>query len=143
MSTLTSANSQFSIIIPGVYNSPQLLEGYATDDAFSTGDVSNAEAQVGVDGKTSAGFVFNLIEQTITFMATSKSIKVFNDWALAQKAAREVIAAQATIIIPSIGMKWAGTDGYLTRNRVIPDVKKILQPVPYVITWSELVGANV
>lgn len=142
MSTLTSANSSFALIIPGVYNSAQTLQGYATDDAFSTGEVTNAEVQVGVDGQVSAGFVFNLIEMTITFQPTSKSIPVFNNWSLAQQGAREVIAAQASINIPSIGFKWAGAEGYLTRSAVIPNVKKILQPVNYTITWGTLTGAQ-
>lgn len=142
MGTLTAANSQFSLAIPGVYNAPQTLQGYATDDAFSTGEVTNAEVQVGVDGQVSAGFVFNLIEMTITLQPTSKSIPVFNNWSLAQQGIKEVLPATGSISIPSIGFKWAGTDGYLTRAAVIPNVKKILQPVNYTITWGTLTGAQ-
>lgn len=142
MGTLTAANSVVSIAIPGVYNSPQTLQGYATDDAFSTGEVTNAEVQVGVDGQVSAGFVFNLIEMTFTFQPNSKSIAVFNNWSLANQAARETIAATGSISLPAIGYKYAGSNGYLTRAAVIPNVKKILQPVNYTVTWGTLAGAQ-
>ena len=32
MSTITSANSSFAIIVPGVYSAPQSVQGYATDE---------------------------------------------------------------------------------------------------------------
>lgn len=142
MLTLTAANSQYAIAIPGVYNAPQLLKGYAADNAFSTEAVENAEVVMGIDGHMSAGFVFNPIKQTVELQSDSPSIDVFNNWALAMKAAREVIACTASIYIPSIGKKYLLTNGYLTNWRPIPDVKKLVQPIQFQITWNDIVGAN-
>ena len=55
MATLTSANSEFVLIIPGVFPAPVVVQGYATDDAFGTEDVSPVEAKMGVDGRVLLG----------------------------------------------------------------------------------------
>lgn len=141
--TITSANSQFALAIAGLFPAPQLLQGYASDDAFSTAAVSNAQTVRGIDGKMSAGFVFNDIQQTITVMPDSNSLQLFNAWVVAQLAAREVLVASATISLPAIGMKYVCTKGVLTLSPPIPDVKKVLSPVAYQITWESIVGAQI
>ncbi len=141
--TITAANSQFALAIAGLYPAPQNLQGYAADDAFSTADVSNAQTVRGIDGKMSAGFVFADLQQTITIMPDSPSLSVFNNWMVAQLAAREVLIASATIILPSIGFKYVLTKGVLTQGKPIPDVKKVLQAVGFQITWESIVGAQI
>lgn len=141
--TITSANAQFALAIAGLYPAPQILQGYAAEDAFSTGDISNAQTVRGVDGKMSAGFVFADLSQTITVMPDSPSLLVFNNWTVAQLAAREVLIASATIILPSISMKYVLTKGVLTMGKPIPDVKRVLQAVGYQITWESIVGAQI
>lgn len=143
MSTITSANSVFALAITGLYPSPQILQGYAADDTFSTEAVENAEVVQGIDGHLSGGFVFNPIKQTITLMPDSPSIIIFNNWALAQLAAREVLVANASISLPSIGMKYVLTRGFLTSSKPIADAKKTLQAMPYQITWGSVVGAPI
>lgn len=143
MSTITSANAQFAIIIPGVYNAPQILKGFATDDAFLTEAVENAETKMGVDGKLSAGFVFNPTIQNVVFQADSPSLDVFNNWQLAQLAGREVISCSATITIRSIGYSYVLTNGYLTQFKPMPDAKKTLQQVQHRLTWEKIIGAKI
>ncbi len=143
MSTITAANSVFALAITGLYPSPQVLQGYAADDGFSTDAVENAETVMGLDGHLSGGFVFNPIKQTIILMPDSASLVVFNNWSLAQLASREVLIANASITLPATGQKFVLTRGFLTSHKPIPDVKKVLQSVQYQITWGSVVGAPV
>jgi len=143
MSTITSANSSFALIVPGVYSAPQSIQGYATDDAFAAEAVEKVETMMGIDGKLSAGYIFNPYKMTVTLQADSASLALFTNWQLAQDAVREVIAASATIIIPSIGFKYAMSNGYLTRFQAMPEAKKTLGPPKFEITWEKIVGAKV
>ena len=143
MSTITSANSSFAIIIPGVYSAPQSIQGYATDDAFTTEAVEKAEVMMGIDGKQSAGYVFNSYKMSITLQADSVSFPIFTNWQLAQDAGREVIGASATILIPSISYKFVMSNGYMTRFQPHPEAKKVLAPTKFEISWEKIVGAKV
>lgn len=141
MQTITAANSVFALAITGLYPAPQVLQGYAADDGFTTEAVENAEVVMGLDGHMSAGFIFNPVKQTIVLMPDSPSLDIFNNWALAQLAAREVMVANASISLPAIGKKYVLTRGFLTSTTPVPDVKKVLQPVRYQITWNTVAGA--
>jgi len=143
MSTITSANSSFAIIVPGVYSAPQSIQGYATDDAFAVEAIEKVQVLMGIDGKQSAGYVFEPYKMSVTLQADSPSFEIFTNWQLAQDAVREVIAASATIIIPSIGYKFAMTNGYMTRFQSMPEAKKTLNPTKFEISWEKIVGAKV
>lgn len=143
MSTLTAANSSFAIVIPGVYNAPVNINGYATDDAFAIEDIEKVEARMGVDGKASFGYKFELYQQDVTLQGDSASFDIFNNWQIAMDVAREVITASSTIIIPSIGYKYVFTNGTMTRFKAFPDAKKVLQTTKFRITWESVVGAKV
>jgi hypothetical protein len=143
MSTITSANSVFALTITGLYTSPQILQGYATDDGFSTEAIEVAETVMGLDGHLSGGYVFNPYKQGITLMPDSPAIEIFNNWALAQQAVKEVLIANAAITLPATGKKYVLTRGFLTSFKPIPDVKKVLQSQQYQITWGSIVGAPV
>src|SRR6185312_16410010 len=82
MSTITAANSVFALTITGLYPAPQILHGYAADDAFSTNAVETAETVMGLDGHLSGGFIFNPVKQTIVLMPDSASLDAFNNWSL-------------------------------------------------------------
>lgn len=142
MATITAANSVFALTITGLYPAPQILHGYAADDAFSTDAVETAETVMGLDGHLSGGFIFNPVKQTIVLMPDSASLDIFNNWSLAQLASREVLIANASISLPAIGKKYVLTRGFLTSHKPIPDVKKVLQSVQYQITWGSVAGAN-
>lgn len=143
MSTITSANSSFAIVIPGVYSAPQSIQGYATDDAFAVEAIEKVEVRMGIDGKQSAGYVFQPYKMSITLQADSGSFDIFTNWQLAQDALREVIAGAATIIIPSIGYKFAMSNGYLTKFQSMPEAKKTLDPLKFEISWEKIVGSKV
>jgi hypothetical protein len=140
MATITSANSTLAISITGLFQAPQNIKGYASDDAFTADALEMAEVVMGVDGHLSAGFVFSQVKQTITIMPDSPSIPFFDTWASAEKAVHEKYVANATAILPAVGKKYTMTNGYLTTVPVMPSVKKTLQPQVYVITWESVTG---
>lgn len=136
--TITSANSVFTIVVPGLFPAPVQLRGYATDRAFTTEAVDLAEVQMGVDGRMTAGFVPNPTKQTITLQADSPSKDIFTALIQAMKTAREVFYISGTIALPSTGESFTLTRGILTNAKQIPDAQKVLQPVDYVITWESV-----
>ena len=56
MGTITSANAQVMLNVPGVFPTPVQLAGFAADDAFTQDAYDVAETRMGVDGVLSAGF---------------------------------------------------------------------------------------
>lgn len=140
--TITSANSVYALSIPGLFNTPVILQGYAADDAFSNDAVTTAEVAIGVDGYLSAGFVFQEVKQKIKLQADSISKQVFDEWYNASRAAREVIPAYATITLPSTQETYTCTNGYLTAYPATPAAKKKLDAVEFEITWESITRAN-
>lgn len=141
MASITSANSIFMLAIATVFPTPQQIQGFATDDAFSTEAVDIAETKMGVDGKLSAGFVFRPIKQSITLQADSLSVLMFDAWYAAQKAQQDVFFANAVIRLPAISRSYTLINGVMTSYMPIADAKKTLDPLKYAITWESVVGA--
>ena len=137
-STITSANSVFTLVVAGLFPAPVQLKGYASDKAFTTEAVDLAEVQMGVDGRMTAGFVPNPVKQTITLQADSPSKDIFTAVIQATMAAREVFYISGSISLPSTGESFTLTRGILTNAKQIPDAEKVLQPVDYVITWESV-----
>jgi len=138
MRTLTSANSSFALAVNPVFPAPQLLQGYSTDDTFTTEANQQIETLMGVDGNLSGGFVFNPYAMTIVLQADSESNDLFTAWAAYQRATKQVAIASATIALPSVKKKYICSKGFFTSNMPIPDAKKILQPRRYQITWQNI-----
>lgn len=137
-STITSANSVFTLVVAGLFPAPVQLKGYASDKAFTTEAVDLAEVQMGVDGRMTAGFVPNPVKQTVTLQADSPSKDIFTAMIQAMKTAREVFYISGSIALPSTGESFTLTRGILTNAKQIPDAQKVLQPVDYVITWESV-----
>lgn len=138
MSTLTSANSVLALSIAGLYPVPQIIQGYATDDAFAFPDVKSAETMMGVDGFLSGGYTPYPTIQEISLQADSVSNLIFDTWLSAQNTAREIYIANATIIYPSLSSIFTFTRGIMTSNSPLPTAKAILQPRRYQITWQNV-----
>lgn len=136
MATLTTANSVFALAIAGLYSAPQILQGYATDDAFAADDIAPVEVLMGVDGKLSGGYVPNPTKIKLTLQADSQSNKLFDDWQAAQKAAGELYTASGIITLQGTGQKYQLTKGFLTSYSPMPGAKKILQPRAFEITFE-------
>lgn len=136
MAFLTSANSEFMLAINDLYPIPQKLQGYSTDDAFSTDAVTATETQVGVDGHVGHGFVFNIVKQNIVLQANSPSMRLFEDWYNAMQSAREVFTCSAVILLPSVRKKYTLNEGTLGETTLVIGAKKILEPARFSITWA-------
>ncbi len=136
--TITSANSDFTLVLPDVFPVPQKIQGYAVDDAFDTDDVETAEAVMGVDGLMSAGFTPFITTMKVHLMPDSPSILLFDAWLGAQKTLREALFSQVVIQVPSIGKVYSCNNGVLTQARVMPDAKKVLQAQSYTIKWENV-----
>lgn len=136
--TITSANSVFTLVIPGLFPAPVQLRGYATDKAFTTEALDLAEVQMGVDGRMTAGFTPNPTKQTITLQADSPSRDIFSVLIQAMKTAREVYYMSGSIALPSTGESFTLTRGILTNTKQIPDAQKVLQPMDFSISWESV-----
>ncbi|MDR1311998.1 MAG: hypothetical protein LBK01_09065 [Burkholderiaceae bacterium] len=134
--TITAANSVYMLAVSPLYPVHQRLQGYQADAAFATDDQETAIVQMGVDGHMSPGFVFAPTVQTISLNADSTSLELFDNWYTAQKVAREVLVAEATISIPAIGKKYVMTKGILTRAKPVPDAQRVLAGTTYQISWE-------
>ena len=136
--TITSANSILTMVVPGLFPVPVSIQGYASDDAFMLDALDLAEVSMGVDGKMSAGYVPKEVKQTITLQADSESKDFFAILTQAVKTAREVFYMSATLSLPSTGEAFTFTRGILTSVEQAPTGKKMLQPQKFVITWESV-----
>lgn len=136
--TITSANSQFVLTLIGLFPIPQRIQGYASDDAFAVEPYDMGENYMGVDGILSGGYTPNPKKQTIMLQADSPSLDVFDIWRGAIESSRDVIIAEAAIVLPSIGKAYVLHRGFLKSAQALPSAKKVLQPVPYVIEWQDV-----
>lgn len=136
MTSITGANSTFTLSISGLFPTPVQLQGYATDDAFATESLTPSETLMGVDGILSGGFVFVEVKQTISIQADSPSADIFDQWYSAQQQIQDVFTATGLIMLPSLRKKYSMVKGFLTTYPPLPDVKKLLQPRKFGITWQ-------
>ncbi len=136
--TITSANSVFTIVVPGLYPAPVQIQGYAVDKSVMTDAADSAEMIMGVDGKMSAGYTPTPRKVTISLQADSSSRDIFSAINQAQKTAREVLFLNATLVLPATGEAYTMTRGVLGTLKEFPDGAKTLQPVDYVTTWESI-----
>lgn len=140
MTTLTSANSVMQLVVPGLYDTPQELQGYAADDIFSVGQVSSAESSMGLDGVLSFGWIPQIKQLTLMLQANSPSIPLMDQWIDAQEQAREVFPCSMTISVSGVNMIYNCINGGMTSQTLLPDAKKTLQPRSFVISFGKIQG---
>jgi hypothetical protein len=137
-STITSANSVVSITVPGLYGFPVQLQGYSADKAWSTDNLDIAETQIGVDGRMTAGYIFNTVKQTFSFQADSPSIAIFQSIWAAMATVRDIYYLSGTIDIPSTGESFICSKGVLKAVKTIPDANKVLAAMEFSIEWQSV-----
>jgi hypothetical protein len=143
MATITSANSVLSLAINTYFPVPQVIQGFAVDDAFESESVQQSETLMGVDGILSGGKVFVPYKMTIHLQADSPSVFLFDAWRNAQDADADVYAASGSIVLSSTSMVYTLQNGFLTSATPFPAVKKTLTPLVYEITWQRIVGGQI
>ena len=140
-STITSANSVVSIIVAGLFPSPVQLQGYSTDKAWDTAAVVLTETQIGVDGRKTAGLVFNAVKQTYSFQADSPSIAFFEAIFAAQRVARDVYYITAIVDLPSTGQSYVCNKGTLEDYNSVASAGKVLNAREFSVNWGSIIPA--
>lgn len=141
--TITSANAVLMLRVAGVFDTPQQLQGFSSDDVFDTDTIQASEAIMGVDGHLSGGFIYMPVKQGYTFQADSGSIRLFDNWYYAQQAAQETFPGSMTTTLKSIGKKFSQPRGFLMDYIPMPAGKKTLQPVKFSIVWERITPSPV
>ena len=136
--TITSANSVFSITVPGLFPAPIQMKGYSADRAWESDNVDLAEAIMGVDGILSSGYTPNPVPMTVSLQADSDSRQDINAIINATKSKRDVFRLSATIDLPSTGESFICTRGVLRNVKWLPDAGKVLQPISFTIVWESI-----
>lgn len=75
--TITSANSILQLRCAGIFDTWVTIEGAQSDAFLSLGDVTTAQTEIGVDGKLSFGWIPHKTTATVSLMANSSSVQVF------------------------------------------------------------------
>ena len=135
--TLTTANAVITATVEALYPSAQLIQGFAADDAFGFAEVENGEYSMGIDGKLSAGFVFNEIPFTVTVQADSPSLILFENIWNYEVANRTKLQQDWTVQVPALGRRYTLSSGYM-RTYKASDGKKILQPAVVQLVFGRI-----
>lgn len=136
--TLTSANAVLMIGAIGLYDAPRQIQGFSADDVTDMDPLTLGETSMGVDGRLSAGFVFNAIMQNITLQADSQSNDVFENIIAAEKQKREKFVLFGSVLIRATERRYTMTRGFITSVSVMPALRKTLQPRRYTLTWQKV-----
>ena len=137
-STITSANSAVTLTVPGLFSTPVQLQGYSTDKAWDTAAQVVTETQIGVDGRKTAGLVYNAVKQTFSFQADSPSVQIFEAIFAAQRAARDVYYLSATIDLPATGQSYVCNKGTLEDYNSVASAAKVLTMREFAINWESV-----
>lgn len=132
---LTVANSVFVLGVTGLFDVPQLLQGFVADNPFSQDDVTIAETVMTMEGNLSAGYTPSSIMQTITILPDSPSAQFFSDWVQASKTDSTLFRCYGNLTIPGLQANYTLTSGVLKTAPIIPSAGKILKPLSFKIEW--------
>lgn len=136
--TLTSASSAWTMIAQaGPIPFPIKLEGFSTDNSFSVANQNPVQAEMGVDGKASFGYVPQLTVITFVFQATSPTLDKLDAILAYQKAQNEVVTWNGTGLIPGTGEKYALINGAMTEISPAVGGTKTLGPRTFVWTFEK------
>lgn len=138
MGDITGANSIFTLTVEGLYDAPQQLQGYATDDAFLFEEIEVGNPVMCLDGQLLGGITLVPIPQTIRLQADSPDNAIFDGWWQANLSAQTPYTADGNIIIPNLGGSWSLQGGLLVRLTPVPPVKKLVGPRRYTIAWASV-----
>lgn len=136
--TITSANSVLTFVVPGLFPAPITMKGYSSDRAFIVDAVDAAEVNMGVDGRMTAGYTPNPIKMTVSLQADSPSKSFFTTLLQAMKTSREVFYITGSLALPSTQEAFSLVRGILTTPKQVPDAQKVLQSMDFVITWERV-----
>lgn len=143
MVSIAGLTAVFQISVEVIFPVPVQIQGFASDDAFDSADIEPNEVLPGVDGRLSGGRVYVPTQMTIILQADSASNAFFDQWNASEKALSTTFNAFGLVSLPALGTKWTLTKGFLTQYKPFPQVKKLIQPRHYRITWEDVSPAPV
>lgn len=136
--TITAANAVLLLTVAGLFDSPQPLQGFSTDDIFDTDNLVSGEPRMGVDGRLSAGWVPNPVVMNINFMADSPSILLFERWVLTEQQSLDKFIAGMHVSLKAINRKYTLTRGFLISGPPTPRAARVLEARRYTLQWESL-----
>lgn len=125
------------LTVEALFPQAQRLQGYSADDAFDTEAVENGEYSMGIDGKLSAGFVWNEVPFTITLQADSPSLTLFEQVYQYEQSNRTKLTNNLTVSLPAVSKRYDFKSGFM-RSYKAPSGKKILQPAVVVFVFQQM-----
>jgi hypothetical protein len=135
---ITSANSKLTISSSAISLAATVLEGFSADASFAFSDVEVTVGQVGIDGRYSAGWVPSLKTLTVTFSPDSPSIAVMDMIITMQDTMRDPVFVNMTLTIPSVGKSFTMGPGTMVTGRIAPDGARVLAPMMYTFSFSDM-----
>lgn len=136
--TLTSADCTLLLSVASLFDTPQRIQGFSTDDITDTDPQSAVQTAMGIDGRLSFGYTPQPTVQNITLQADSLSNDLFELVAQQMRLQRQVYIWSGTLIVPSTQRKYTMTRGALTSFPPTPSLKATIQPRRYAITWESV-----
>lgn len=141
--SITSADCILMLGVTDLFAIPQQIQEFEVDDAFEAEAIKMAEIKMGVDGKMSAGMVFEPVVMPIVIQADSVSVGFFETWGTTNRAQRASFEAFGVIRQPSLGRSYALTKGILTEYSPFAGVKRVLSARRFSVTWESVTGAPI
>ena len=138
MKNVTSLNATAVMIIEELYPAGFTLEQFSTDAAISQGDDTFAETRMGVDGQMVVGVVDNIKTVTITLEPSSPSMEYLTTLAKAIRTNKKHYPATLIVNIPALGVTRTYSNGALKTGKIMPDINKTLQPVPFTFDFEKV-----
>lgn len=136
--TLTAANAIIMVGARGLYDTPRRLAGFSADNIATLDAVVQAETSMGVDGRLSAGYVHNPLQQTISLQADSESVDMFERIFSETKRRKEFFWLFGSILLRATGKRYVMDRGVITSSSLMPALNRTLQPRQFSITWESV-----
>ena len=138
MADISSSNAVLSLSIAGLIPAPVIIKGWSSDDAFDVEDFKTAEHVMGIDGKLSAGWVFEAVPMSLNLQADSASLDVFETLYATEKALQKKFFLNCTILVPSLGKLYTFTNGIVETYSGMSAAKKLMQPRRMGLVWESM-----
>ena len=141
--TITAANAVITLQANAVFPVPVQLQGFAAENIFETGDVTNTEGVIGVDGRASYGWVAAMTPFSVSLMPDSDSNSVFESIYAYQQTNRDTAIITLGVRLKSIGRTYVLTRGALMGQTPIPTANRVLQARRYPMMFEKLTLAPI
>lgn len=138
MNNITSANATAYMVVKDLYPTGFELNNFSTDQAVDQGEDTIAETRMGVDGNMAAGYIPSIKTVTIQFEAASPSVPYLNNVYLAAQKNRRTYEITLVVKVPAVGKTYTYSGGVLKTGKVLPSLKKTLDPVSYGFDFEKM-----